>query len=367
MILRLAIPTSFGLSLVLLTACAGTPPPPEQAQAKAAVEMSTVEGTAAYRERIALPPDAVFEAVLEDVTIADAKATEIARTSIARPPSPPIHFSIAFDPAKIDARRTYSVRGRILVEGKLWFASDTAHPVLTHESGRSVEMLLKPVTDAAAPQSQSALMGGEMTYMADAARFTDCVSGVSHPLAMEADFVRMEQAYIQDVAEPGARLYVTFEGIIADRPRMEGGGSEPSLVVNRFIQAWPNQTCERSKADASLHNTYWRFVVIAGHQIKVAEGQREPQLVIKGEGERQTWSATAGCNQMSGSYAEAAANIVFVAGPMTLMACGPPLDALEKRLIDALERTKRWQIKGNTLEIMDDAGSQTALMEAVAL
>ncbi len=367
MILKYAIPPSFGLAISLIAGCAGTPPPSEQAETKATVEMSSIEGTAAYRERIALPPNAVFEAVLEDVSIADAKATEIARTSIARSSSPPIRFSIAFDPAKIDARRAYAVRGRILVEGKLWFASDTAHPVLTRGSGHSVDMLLKRVTDATAPQSQSAPMGGEMTYIADAARFTDCVSGQSHPIAMEADFVRMEQVYIQGVAEPGAPLYVTLEGMIADRPRMEGGGSEPSLVVNRFIHAWPNQNCERSRADAALHNTYWRFVSIAGQRIKVAEGQREPHLVIKSEGERQTWSATAGCNQMAGSYAQASVNIVFVPGPMTLMACLPPLDALEKRLIDALGRTKRWQIKGNTLEIMDDAGSQTALMEAVAL
>ena len=34
----------------------------------------TLEGTAAYRERIALPPDAVFEAVLQDISRADAPA-----------------------------------------------------------------------------------------------------------------------------------------------------------------------------------------------------------------------------------------------------------------------------------------------------
>jgi putative lipoprotein len=36
-----------------------------------------VSGTATYRERIALPPDAVFIAVLADVSRADAPAVEI--------------------------------------------------------------------------------------------------------------------------------------------------------------------------------------------------------------------------------------------------------------------------------------------------
>ena len=33
-----------------------------------------VKGTATYRERIALPPEAVFEATLEDVSKADAES-----------------------------------------------------------------------------------------------------------------------------------------------------------------------------------------------------------------------------------------------------------------------------------------------------
>src|SRR3990172_1248087 len=42
-----------------------------------ALAASAVTGTASYRERIALPPDAVFEATLEDVSRADAPAEVI--------------------------------------------------------------------------------------------------------------------------------------------------------------------------------------------------------------------------------------------------------------------------------------------------
>src|SRR5690606_5821880 len=37
-------------------------------------DSATIEGSATYRERIALPPDAQFEATLEDVSVADAPA-----------------------------------------------------------------------------------------------------------------------------------------------------------------------------------------------------------------------------------------------------------------------------------------------------
>ena len=53
----------------------------------------TVTGTATYRERMALPPDAVFEATLEDVSRADAPALVVASTRVTSP-AVPIAFSI---------------------------------------------------------------------------------------------------------------------------------------------------------------------------------------------------------------------------------------------------------------------------------
>ena len=70
----------------------------------------SIQGTATYRERMALPPAAVFEAVLEDVSRADAKAETIARTRLTSPGNPPIAFTIAYEPAKIQSNHRYVVR-----------------------------------------------------------------------------------------------------------------------------------------------------------------------------------------------------------------------------------------------------------------
>jgi uncharacterized lipoprotein NlpE involved in copper resistance len=86
---------------------------------------------------------------------------------------------------------------------------------------------------------------GEMRYMADAALFTDCRTGRTYPIAMEADYLKMERAYLKAVVEPGAPIYVTFEGFIVPRPKMEGEGLEPAVVVERFINVWPEEKCGR--------------------------------------------------------------------------------------------------------------------------
>ncbi len=102
-----------------------------------------VKGTATYRERMALPPDAVFEATLEDVSKADAPAEVIGQARIERPGNPPIRFEITYDPSRINPRHRYAVRARILVGGKLFFTTDQSYPVLTGGQGNEVALLLR--------------------------------------------------------------------------------------------------------------------------------------------------------------------------------------------------------------------------------
>ncbi len=94
------------------------------------------------------------------------------------------------------------------------------------------------------PTDLSLSLAGEMTYLADAARFTECLTGRSYPIAQEADFIAMQKAYREGTAEPGAKVYVTFDGSITSRPRMEGEGMVRSVVVNRFGKSWPGKHCE---------------------------------------------------------------------------------------------------------------------------
>ena len=80
---------------------------------------------------MALPPGAVLEATLEDVSRADAPAQVIGRARVENPGNPPFRFEIPYDRSRVDSTHRYAVRVRIMVEGKPFFGTDRNYPVLT--------------------------------------------------------------------------------------------------------------------------------------------------------------------------------------------------------------------------------------------
>jgi uncharacterized lipoprotein YbaY/uncharacterized lipoprotein NlpE involved in copper resistance len=110
---------------------------------------ASVTGAAAYRERIAMLPGAVFEATLEDISVADAPAAVISTVRQEDIGNPPYRFELAYDPARIVPSRRYAVRARITSEGRLLFTSDQVYPVITNGSPGTVDIVLKRVAGAA--------------------------------------------------------------------------------------------------------------------------------------------------------------------------------------------------------------------------
>jgi putative lipoprotein len=125
-------------------ACAHEPAPGEAAAALAAAT-AQIKGFATYRERMALPAAAIFEATLEDVSKPGTAAEIIGSTRIEHPGNPPIVFAIAYPPARIAAKHRYAVRARITLHGKLLFTSERHYPVLTAGAGNEVRLMLRRV------------------------------------------------------------------------------------------------------------------------------------------------------------------------------------------------------------------------------
>ena len=111
-------------------------------------------------------------------------------------------------------------------------------------------------------------------------------------------------------------------------------------------------------------NTPWKILSIAGGPLQAIEGKKEPRLILQNENGRNAWSATIGCNQMSGGLEINGDRTEFKAGMATLMPSPPPLDMLEKQLGQSLLASTHWRIQGNRLELRDDAGRQMFLCEA---
>jgi putative lipoprotein len=111
-----------------------------------------ITGTAAYRERIALPPGAVLEVELRDTARADASAEALASARVETTGQVPIPFTLRFDPARLDPLGTYAVAARLSFGGRVQFRSDRLHPVPTRGAGAGAQVEILLVRATAPPE-----------------------------------------------------------------------------------------------------------------------------------------------------------------------------------------------------------------------
>jgi len=110
-------------------------------------------------------------------------------------------------------------------------------------------------------------------YMADAARFEDCLTGRSYPVAMEGDYIQLERAY-QEAAKPSrVRADGELRGRHHPQAGMEGDALIPTVVVRRFIGVWPSQRCERALIKSE-------DIVLTGAVVTVNELQPQAEAVF---------------------------------------------------------------------------------------
>ena len=432
-----------------------------------------IRGTATYRERIALPPGAVLEVTLEDVSAAHAPAVVVARTLVTKLAGPPFAFELPYRASDIDAGDTYAVRAQLMVDGRAMFATAAAVPVLTHGAGREVELLLRrsphgasrtasgplgelpatfagdlpcgdceglrtqldlfadgsffkrtislgrdhgAVSDAIGTWTLSddgstlTLFGGErpdsfrvidrstlrkldregheiasplnyslertatfaalephlemqgmFRYLADAGSFEECLTGRRFPVAQQGDNAALEQAYLAARREPGEPLLVSLVGHIASRPAMEGDAQVLAVVPERFLAVSPGESCETRTSVSALEGTRWVLTGVGDRPVVVAEGQREPFLVLDVDGERAT--GFGGCNRFMGSYSRDGLSLTFGVMASTMMACAEG-EGTEHALLAALDKVASWRVLDHRLELLDGTGQVLARFES---
>ena len=197
-------------------------------------DAAQVTGTATYRERMALPPDAVFEATLEDVSRADAPAVVVGKARIERPGQPPIRFGITYDAARIDPRHSYAVRSSIKAGGEMLFTTTTQYRVITGGSSRTVSMMLTRVA-----RPPGAPGGGEVLgrLPADFVGTLPCrgCAGTRYQLRL----LPFEAFYLAVTERQEGRDVTTYDigswGVSPDRRtlRLQGGRDAPWMFAVR--------------------------------------------------------------------------------------------------------------------------------------
>ena len=169
---------------------------------------------------------------------------------------------------------------------------------------------------------------GMFRYLADAANIRLCATGTRLPVAMEADYRRLERAYLkaQPADRRGQPLLVNLEGLLTNRPSAEPGQApQRTLVVERFVGVHPGQGCPqpnnspnassaaatRAMAPLSLRGTLWKLQALQdsrGPALFKPPG-RPPELLLAVDQERV--SGTGGCNRLMGGFRLAGEGLRF--------------------------------------------------------
>lgn len=345
-----------------------------------------VEGTATYRERMALPASAVFEAVLEDVSRADAAAEVIARARIEHPGHPPIRFEIIYRPAKIVQNHDYSVRARITDGERIVFTTVQHYPVLTRGNGHEVSLLLShtagnPAASSVPSESSLSVLPATFVGLLPCA---DC-PGIRYQVNLFPDHTFVSRMIYEErnlSLDHHGHWQLTSEGKILvlrgeDRAQekfavrdvhtlrkldVEGHEIESKLNydVKRTPEFEPIEPQSLTTATASLENTYWKLTSLGDVPV-TAVSQQEPLFVLNSETHRV--SGSGGCNRLTGIYELTADHLTFSQMVTTMMSCVERMDT-EKAFLKALTEAKTWKMAGEELELLNDAGNVMARFKA---
>jgi putative lipoprotein len=121
----------------------------------AAAEKS-LKGEVVYRERIALPPQALLLVKLFDPSKSGPEAI-IGKQAITPKTSVPIAFEIAYDPSVIQPGKHYALQAVITVDDQPMFTNDQPQPVdLTSDLKPIVLLKMVLPQDKAAPHAAPA-------------------------------------------------------------------------------------------------------------------------------------------------------------------------------------------------------------------
>lgn len=128
-----------------------------------------ISGTVAYRERIALPPNAKVVVSLEDITRSGKSGIFVAQQTITASTQIPIPFDLRYVPAAIDRSHRYALSASILdsQDGVLW-ATEEATAISFTDPEKPRALLLKRVLN---PTSTAIPANTGLAYKCDNIEF----------------------------------------------------------------------------------------------------------------------------------------------------------------------------------------------------
>jgi heat shock protein HslJ len=127
-----------------------------------------------------------------------------------------------------------------------------------------------------------------------------------------------------------------------------------SLADGRFFVGCCRVPAGATSAQPSLEGTTWRLAALTGQTPEALAASPMP-LTARFEGGRV--SGFSGCNRFTGGYATEEGRLTIGALAGTMMACAPPVMAIEKAFRDAFSGTLRYAVSGSELRLTADSGT----------
>ena len=187
----------------------------------------------------------------------------------------------------------------------------------------------------------------------DGGLFSECFTGRTFGVTPGGAEPELERAWMQATPSREASLYVEVIGKFIGRNGVE---------IEEFLSLRPNGACPPLPTrGAALRDTEWRLVEIDGEKVTFDDWRRRPTLRLDDEGK---FSSSTGCNSLAGAYELTPNGLRFAPGPMTLMACPPPAQTMERRFIDAMDAVRSAQIASTVLDLSDATGKRRLRFEA---
>lgn len=112
----------------------------------AVAQAAQVTGTVTYRERIAVPPEAVLRVQLVDVSRADAPSIPLSMRRYALT-KVPFDFSLAYDPSLIEDRNRYAVEATVFMGERMIYRSAQVNSVLTRNAPDKVDIVVQKIAE----------------------------------------------------------------------------------------------------------------------------------------------------------------------------------------------------------------------------
>jgi len=321
----------------------------------------SIAGEAKYLDSLALPADAKFEVLLEDITLMDAPSVVLAKQIKSPAGQIPIVFTLDVDDEKIQLGQRYAVRAKVTQNNKLLYITDTLNQVFVGNDDQHLNLVMKRIYKI--PKSR--VMEGMYKSMPDASLFKDCVTGKYYPVAFEAEAPVLEKAYFNKVQDANFFVKIELEGKIVKRFETKNSEGVDTLIVERFIKILGLKDCTVEHSNVPIINNYWKLTQLYGKKVKTEANDREAHILLQkgfnGVGELKV---VTGCNTIIGNYTIEENLIQFRANTFETKHENCKNKALEKDFVSVLDSVSYWKIKGEALQLFDEMDNVLAEFEA---